>query len=430
MGVEDEAVVQPLDLRDQLRRRQLLEVDHVQQTGLADELRQEAFAEVALDAVGVAQQAASRQRPDHQRTRLFLALVDVEPAEDGREIARAVLDAVAQAELARGEVDAAAACPQRLHERERERRRPRQHFGHLVLAEHHLVGRGALAAIDDAGEIVLHGCRFRVARHRPGDVAALHQVELAIAIGPLDVLRTPEQLFGGVAEREQPGQVDRRAFAAERLLGDAAEPVGLRSHHAGDEILRGAFHHLDHRQAAHGRIAREQHAGVLGGDHALHQHIAGAGEVQVARHPRGLERRLDAGDRGFEAVAIDVDHRLEHAGEAVVGAVLARAGAADRELDVAEAPPDPAEFALARLNRRRRHPGHELRRQQDAVRHRQTGRAHLREAIGLVALVLEPRHILEGDGALRHAAAVEAFAQFRGTRRSPTAAAPPATPRW
>ena len=47
MGVEDEPVMQPLDLRDQLRRRQLLEVDHVQQTGLIDKLRQEVFAEVA-----------------------------------------------------------------------------------------------------------------------------------------------------------------------------------------------------------------------------------------------------------------------------------------------------------------------------------------------------------------------------------------------
>ena len=52
MGVEDEPVVQPLDLRDQLRRRQLLEVDHVEQPGLLDELRQEVLAEVALDAIG------------------------------------------------------------------------------------------------------------------------------------------------------------------------------------------------------------------------------------------------------------------------------------------------------------------------------------------------------------------------------------------
>ena len=62
MGVEHEAVVQPLDLRDQIRRRQLLEVDHVQQTGLVDELRQEVLAEVALDAIGRAQQPACGER--------------------------------------------------------------------------------------------------------------------------------------------------------------------------------------------------------------------------------------------------------------------------------------------------------------------------------------------------------------------------------
>ena len=76
-------------------------------------------------------------------------------------------------------------------------------------------------------------------------------------------------------------------------------------------------------------------------------------EMPVARHPRGLERRLHAGDRGFQSVAIDVDHRLEHAGEAVVGAVLAAARTADRKLGVAETPPDPVELTLARRGGRR-----------------------------------------------------------------------------
>ena len=59
MGVMNEAVVQPLDLRDQLRGRQLLEVDHVQRARFGDEMRQEVLAEVALDAIG---RRATRRR--------------------------------------------------------------------------------------------------------------------------------------------------------------------------------------------------------------------------------------------------------------------------------------------------------------------------------------------------------------------------------
>ena len=125
----------------------------------------------------------------------------------------------------------------------------------------------------------------------------------------------------------------------------------LRPHRAGHQVFRGALHHLDHGKAAGRRIPREQHAGIFGIDHALDQDVAGAGREAVARHARGIERRLDAGDRRFQAFAIDVDHRLEHAGEAVVGAVLAAARTADRELGVAEPPPDPAELVVA--NRRR-----------------------------------------------------------------------------
>ena len=78
-------------------------------------------------------------------------------------------------------------------------------------------------------------------------------------------------------------------------------------------------------QAGTRRIPGEQHAGIFGIDHALDQHVAGAGGELVARCPRGFERCLHLGDRGFQSVAIDVDHQLEDAGEAVVGAVLARA---------------------------------------------------------------------------------------------------------
>ena len=175
---------------------------------------------------------------------------------------------------------------------------------------------------------------------------------------------------------------------AERLLGDAAEAVALRPHRAGHQIFRGALHHLDHGKAAGRRIAREQHAGIFGIDHALDQHVAGAGREAVARHARGLERRLDAGDRRFQSVAIDVDHQLEHAGEAVVCAVLAAPELRTASLSVAEPLPDPAELVVARRGGRGGHPRQEGGRQHDAIRHRHSGRAHLREAIGLVAAVL------------------------------------------
>ena len=177
------------------------------------------------------------------------------------------------------------------------------------------------------------------------------------------------------------------------------------------------LHHLDHGQAAGRRIPREQHAGVFGIDHALDQDVAGAGGEAVARHPRRLERSLDAGDRRFEAVAIDVDHRLEHAGEAVVGAILAAAGAADRELRVAEATPDPAELVVAGRGRRGSHPRHEGRGEHDAIRHRHAGRAHPGEAVRLVAAISEAGHVIERDDALRRAAPAPSRQRWRRTCR-------------
>jgi hypothetical protein len=99
----------------------------------------------------------------------------------------------------------------------------------------------------------------------------------------------------------------------------------VRPNRARYQVLRGALHHLDHGEATGRRIPRKQHAGIFGIDHALDQDVAGASRKAVARHPRGFERGLDAGNRRFESVVIDVDHRFEHAGEAVVGAILGRA---------------------------------------------------------------------------------------------------------
>jgi hypothetical protein len=115
MRVEHEAVVHRL-ISATRSTVDSFEVDHVRQTGLIDEPRQEVLAEVALDAIGSAQQPACGERADDERPRSLLALVDVEPAKDGHQIGRAVLDAVGETKLARGQIDTAAARPQRFHE--------------------------------------------------------------------------------------------------------------------------------------------------------------------------------------------------------------------------------------------------------------------------------------------------------------------------
>jgi len=107
------------------------------------------------------------------------------------------------------------------------------------------------------------------------------------------------------------------------------------------------LHHLDHGKAAGRRIPGEKNAGVFGIDHALDQDVAGADREAVARRPCGFEGCLNASDRGFQSVTADIDHRLEHAGEAVARTVLGAARTSDRKSRVAEPPPDPAKLTLA-----------------------------------------------------------------------------------
>src|SRR5215211_3893930 len=70
-------------------------------------------------------------------------------------------------------------------------------------------------------------------------------------------------------------------------------------------------------------IFGEQHAGMFGVDHALHDNAAAAALHAVALDSRVVERGAHFCDGGVQTRPIDIEHAFEHAGKAMMRPVLA-----------------------------------------------------------------------------------------------------------
>ena len=93
----------------------------------------------------------------------------------------------------------------------------------------------------------------------------------------------------------------------------------------------------------------------------------------------------------------------------MAGAVLAAARAADRKLDAGRGAARSSQArAGASLRTSPAIRAMKARRKHDAIRHRHAGRAHPGQPVGLVAAVLQPRHVLKRDDAFGRPAAAPA----------------------
>ena len=67
---------------------------------------------------------------------------------------------------------------------------------------------------------------------------------------------------------------------------------------------------------------REQHAGIFGREHAVHENAAGPAGRRIRLYACRFERCLHLADRRLQPVAINVEDGFEYARKTVIGAVL------------------------------------------------------------------------------------------------------------
>ena len=88
----------------------------------------------------------------------------------------------------------------------------------------------SLAGISEPGILALDSARIGIIVDQARDVAALHEMEPSVAIGPFDVLRAAEQSFGLISD-DKPGR---------RSIGARGMPKGFRIPAAAERLRRTA----------------------------------------------------------------------------------------------------------------------------------------------------------------------------------------------
>ena len=227
------------------------------------------------------------------RAPFFHRAVDIEVSEcRDQQLGPLLLRLVGDAEDSAGKVCAAARLPKRLHEGEAQGGRTGEQLGQLVLVESRsgfFRGSTFNSQLEQAPALDLEGgprLAFMFVREPGGYVAGLENGELSVPAGPLDILRSSEELFDTGAELDQRSEIERGAMFIELTSAEAAVTERGWVGGAADKRLAKPLDHFNKHAPRLSRVLGKEHPGVFGGNHLLDDDSASLpGPEAVGAHP-------------------------------------------------------------------------------------------------------------------------------------------------